>query len=90
MIVISSREFRSNQKKFFDMAEVQRVIIKRKNQFMELVPRGNVIPESVSPSNDPYFDDPRNIERIVKSSEQARNGRTVKLADDLRKELFEE
>lgn len=90
MIVITTREFRENQKKFFDLAEEQRVIIKRKNQFLELVPRGNVIPESVSPSNDPYFDNPRNIEDIVKSSEQALNGQTVKLTDDLRKELFED
>lgn len=89
MIVITTREFRENQKKFFDLAEVQRVIIKRKNQFLELVPRGKAIPESVSPSNDTYFDDPRNIEDIVKASEQSRNGQTVKLTADLRKELFE-
>lgn len=89
IIVITTREFRKNQKKFFELAEVQRVIIKRKNQFLELVPRGEVIPESVSPSNDPYFDNPHNIEDIVKASEQAQNGKTVKQTDDLRKELFE-
>lgn len=50
MIVVSSREFRDNQKKFLDLAEVQRVVIKRKNQYLELVPRGNMIPENVSPS----------------------------------------
>ena len=90
MIVITTREFRENQKKFFDLAEVQRVIIKRKNQFLELVPRGDVIPENVSPSNDPYFDNVRNIEDIMKSSEQAQNGQTVKLTPTLRKELFED
>lgn len=89
MIVVTSREFRENQKKFFELAEVQRVVIKRKNQFLELVPRGDVIPESVSPSSDPYFDDPRNVEDIIKASDQARNGKTVRLTDDLRKELFE-
>jgi antitoxin YefM len=88
MIVVSSREFRDNQKKFFDLAEVQRVIIKRKNQFLELVPRGDIIPESVSPSNDPYFDDPRNIEHIEKGLEQAKQGKTVKLTTSLREELF--
>ncbi len=40
MIVISSREFRENQKKYFDLAQIQRVIIKRKNQFLELVSHG--------------------------------------------------
>ena len=48
MIVVSSREFRDNQKKFLDLAEVQRVVIKRKNQYLELVPRGNMIPENVA------------------------------------------
>lgn len=79
MIVVSSREFRDNQKKFFDMATEQRVVIKRKNQFLELVPRGEVIPESVSPSNDPYFDDPRNIEAILKASEQAKEGKVTRV-----------
>lgn len=88
MIVISSREFRDNQKKFFDLAEVQRVFIKRKNQFLELVPRGNVIPESVSPSNDPYFDDPQNVEAILKAKEQVQNGQTVVLSSELRNKLF--
>lgn len=88
MIVVSSREFRDNQKKFFDLAEKERVVIKRKNQFMELVPRGEVIPESVSPSNDPYFDDPRNIEAILKGIQQAKEGKTTKLTPELRNELF--
>lgn len=88
MIVVSSREFRDNQKKFFDLAEKERVVIKRKNQFMELVPRGEVIPESVSPSNDPYFDDPRNIEAILRGIQQAKEGKTTKLTPELRNELF--
>lgn len=88
MIVVTSKEFRENQKKFLDLAEVQRVIIKRKKQFVELVPRGNVIPESVSPSNDPYFDDNRNVEAILKADEQIQNGQTVKLTSELREELF--
>lgn len=49
MIVISSREFRENQKKYFDLAQIQRVIIKRKNQFFELVSHGNIIPEEKAP-----------------------------------------
>ena len=51
MIVISSREFRENQKKYFDLAQIQRVIIKRKNQFFELVSHGNIIPEEKAPTN---------------------------------------
>lgn len=90
MIVISSREFRENQKKYFDLAQIQRVIIKRKDQFLELVSHGNSIPESVSPSNDPFFDDPRNIEEILKASKEAKEGKTVKLTPELKDELFGE
>lgn len=77
MIVISSREFRENQKKYFDLARIQRVIIKRKDQFLELVSHGDSIPESVSPSNDPYFDDPRNIEEILKADEEMKQGKSI-------------
>lgn len=88
MIVVTSREFRDHQKKFLDMAKVQRVIIKQKNEFLEIVPRGGTIPENPSPSNDPYFEDPRNIEAILKASEQIRNGQAIKLTPELREKLF--
>ena len=48
MLVVSSREFRDSQKKYFDLAVKERVVIKRKNEFLELVPRGNNIPENPS------------------------------------------
>jgi hypothetical protein len=88
MIVVSSREFRDNQKKFLDLAEIQRVIIKRRNQFIELIPRGEIIPESVSPSRDPYFNDPRNIADINEGLQQVKEGKTIKLTKELRNELF--
>lgn len=87
MIVVSSREFRDSQKKYFDLAEKHRVIIKRKNHFLELVPRGESIPENVSPSNDPFFDDPRNIEKILNSIAQINTGKsiTLKTSEDIKK-----
>lgn len=88
MIVVSTREFRENQKRFLELATEERVIIKRKDQFLELVPRGNTIPESISPSNDPYFDDPRNVEAVLKAREQIRNGQCAELTPQLRNELF--
>lgn len=88
MIVVTSREFRDHQKKFLDLARKQRVIIKQKNEYLEIIPRGETIPENPSPSKDPYFDDPRNIEAILKASEQVRNRQTVKLTPELHKKLF--
>lgn len=89
MLVISSREFRENQKKFMDLAAIQRVIIKRRNQFFELIARGTEIPDSISPSNDPYFNERRNVDRILEASDEARSGRKQLLTDDLMKDLFE-
>ena len=74
MLVVSSREFRDNQKKYFDLAAKERVVIKRKNEFLELVPRGNSIPENPSPSNDPWFDDPRNIEELERRLKKHESG----------------
>jgi hypothetical protein len=45
MLVISTRELTQNQNKFFEIAHTQRVIIKRKNKFFQLVDLGDMIPE---------------------------------------------
>jgi antitoxin YefM len=88
MKVISSREFRDSQKKYMDMAATERIIIKRKNEFLEIVHRGTTIPENPSPGNDPYFDNPQNIERIEKSIQQAKEGKVIPLNKEDQKELL--
>ena len=45
MLVISTRELTQNQSKFFEIANRQRVIIKRKSKFFQLVDLGESIPE---------------------------------------------
>ncbi|MDR0333852.1 MAG: prevent-host-death protein [Dysgonamonadaceae bacterium] len=45
MLVISTRELTQNQKKYFEEVDTQRVIIKRKNRFFQLVDLGESIPE---------------------------------------------
>jgi hypothetical protein len=45
MLVISTRELTQNQKKFFEIANKQRVIIKRKDKFFQLIDLGKSIPE---------------------------------------------
>jgi hypothetical protein len=45
MLIISTRELTQNQNKFFEMANRQRVIIKRKNRFFQIVDLGETIPE---------------------------------------------
>jgi hypothetical protein len=63
MLIVSSREFRDSQKKYLDLAKTDRIIIKRNNEYIELVSTDS-ISENPSPSNDPFFDDRRNIEEL--------------------------
>lgn len=80
MIVINSREFRENQKKYFDLVDQnERVIIKRKDKCYELTPEVK---------NDRFFDDPRLLERIEKSLQSLKDGKGIKLTDQEQKELF--
>jgi antitoxin YefM len=67
MLVISSREFRENQKKYFDLIDQkEQVIVQRgKNKSYALVP----IDETVK-----YFSEPENRERLDRSMEEVRQG----------------
>ncbi|GHV04095.1 hypothetical protein FACS189416_1730 [Bacteroidia bacterium] len=42
MIVISSTDLKTNQRKYFDLAEKERVIVKRGAKFIELVVKDNI------------------------------------------------
>ena len=82
MIIISSREFRQNQKKYLDLVDKdERVIIQRgKDKAYELTK--NI-------KNDRFFDDPAIQERLKKSIQSYKEGKTVKLSDDQLKKLLE-
>ena len=70
------------------MATHERVIIKRKNDYLELVPIGNTIPDNPSPSLDPWFDNPKNLDALNRSIEQAKNGKTVTLTKERQQGLL--
>lgn len=83
MRIVTSREFRDNQKKYFDMVDnKEQVIVKRsKNRAYKLVPvneddmlvdipkeyRRN--PYDISPSGDVFWADKRNVEIVKKAIE---------------------
>ncbi|MBB6324571.1 hypothetical protein FHS59_000186 [Algoriphagus iocasae] len=81
MVVVSTREFRQNLKKYLDLIDKnERVIIQRgKDKIYEL---------SNNVKNDRFFDDPAIQERISKSIQSYNEGKTVKLTDDQLKELL--
>lgn len=72
MIVISSREFRDNQKKYLDMVDNNQHII---------IQRGKDKAYVLSPVNeeDQYFMDPNVKAHISKGIEQHKTGKTTKI-----------
>jgi len=106
MKIITTREIVRKTKTYFDLAERERVAVKRGrkyvnlivtdnpdtkfvsenwiNEFMSIPSEYRINPFDVSPSGDLFFADKRNIEHIDK----ALAGRTKRLSDEERKELF--
>lgn len=81
MVVISTREFRQNIKKYLDLIDKnERVIIQRG--------KGKVYEISNEVRNDRILDDPEIQKRLTKSLESYAEGKTVKLTDDQLKNLL--
>ena len=69
MIVISPSELRGNLKKYLDLAEKERIVIQRgKKETFELRKTERV-------SEDPFFDNPKNIEAIEQGIADIKAGR---------------
>jgi len=77
MRIITSREFRQNQKTFLDLAERERVVIHRgKNRKPVLL-----TPLSESEESDVYFADPHIIASIRRGIEDIKAGRVTQVND---------
>ena len=82
MKIVTSREFRDHQKKYFEMVDNnEQIIVKRKNRAYKLVPVNDddmlvdipkefrCDPYEVSPSGDMFWADKRNVEKVKKAIE---------------------
>ena len=82
MKIVTSREFRDHQKKYFEMVDNnEQVIVKRKNRAYKLVPVSDddmlvnipkefrCDPYKISPSGDMFWADRRNVEIVKKAIE---------------------
>lgn len=70
MIVVSSREFRSNQKKYLDLADKNEQIVSQRKGARAYV---------LSPvtGGDSFFMDPQNLAEVKKGIEEYRAGKAV-------------
>ena len=98
MKIVTSREFRDNQKKFFDMVDNnEQVVVKRKNRAYKLVPVSEddmlvdipkeyrCDPYEISPTGDLFWADKRNVEIVKKAIENKDNiAEKLNSADDIK------
>lgn len=81
MLVISTREFRQNLKKYLDLIDKnERVIIQSG--------KGKVYEISNEVKNDRFFDNPVVQDRLANSIQSYTEGKTVKLSDKQMKDLL--
>lgn len=77
MRIITTREFRENQKSYFDLAEKEKVIVHRgKNRKPVLL-----TPIEESEESDMYFSDPKVIASILRGIEDLKEGRIIRIKD---------
>jgi len=77
MRIISTREFRENQKSYFDLAEKERIIVHRgKNRKPVLL-----TPIEESEETDMYFSDPAVIASIKQGIEDVKKGKITTIKD---------
>lgn len=69
MQIISTREFRANQKKYFDLAESETILVARKN----------ARPIVIRVADDDDFLSKAELQSIQKGVEDIRNGRNYKM-----------
>jgi len=89
MTVVSSRVFAENPIHYLDLAIKEEVAIKRGKKVFVLLPRD---PKYVnpSPSGDPYWADPRNMEELESRLQERDEGKVkaLPLTPEKRKEWF--
>jgi hypothetical protein len=79
ILVINTRELTQNQNKFFEIANKQRVIIKRKNRFFQIVDLGETIPVI----DDTFMTQEEMYTKLDRGIEDYKNGKakTLKIED---------
>ena len=103
MIVVSSRDFRTNMFNYFTNSNGDDFIVKTRNHgsfkvsikpmakddaLLNIPPEYRRDPYEISPSGDPFFADQRNIDMLEEGLKQAENGETYAKMDGESMEEF--
>lgn len=72
MHIVTTREFRANQKKYFDLAETETIFVTRKN----------ARPIVISVANDDDYLSKAELQSIQKGLEDMKNGRIYKMKEN--------
>ncbi|MDR0907107.1 MAG: hypothetical protein LBM63_00640 [Rikenellaceae bacterium] len=81
MMLVTASEFRKNQKKYFQLALNEKVGVKSGNVIFEIKPSPEVY-INPSPSGDPWFDDPRNMEMVERGLAEVKAGHVTRVSLD--------
>ena len=76
MVLITASEFRKNQKKYFQAALHEKVGVKSGGTIFEITP-SKELRVNPSPSGDPFWDDPRNVEELERRISALRSGKSA-------------
>ena len=90
MILLTVTEFRNNMSKYIELAFRERIALKSKYGILELNPSKKITlnPANPSPSGDPWFDDPRNLEEVNRAIEELHSGNAKLISwEDAKKQL---
>jgi hypothetical protein len=83
-MLVTASEFRKNQKKYFQLALNEKVGVKSGNIVFEITPSKEVY-VNPSPSGDPWFDDPRNMEMVEQGLAEVKAGHVTRVTlDDIK------
>jgi hypothetical protein len=84
MLLVTASEFRKNQKKYFQLALNEKVGVKSGDTVFEITPSKEVY-VNPSPSGDPWFDDPRNMEMVERGLAEVKAGHVTRVSlDDIK------
>ena len=89
MTVVSSQVFAENPLYYLNLANTENVAIKSEKKTYWLMSEPEDY-ENPSPSGDPYWDDPRNLEELKRRIQLRDEGKTnlTRMTPELRKELL--